>query len=74
MNLDTLRRMTENPEMLNALHACREGHPLNRATPHPWANAYALACQRPLDFSGAAIDWLRWQAATEAALRADTTP
>lgn len=59
MTLNQICRMTTKPDMLNALHACRKGHPLNATAVAPWFNAYALACQQASwIFDGATCDWL----------------
>lgn len=63
MNINTICLMITNPQLLNALHACREGHPWNKTTQRPWTNAWALACQRKsYEINGAARDWLKHQA------------
>lgn len=49
--------MTTSPTMLNALHACREGHPWNTPGKNHWFNAYYLA-QGRMEISYAAKDWL----------------
>ena len=65
-NLDRICSQTTNPQMLNALHACRPNHPLNNK--FQWRNAHALAAQRPsYEISCADTDWLAKEAAKEAA-------
>jgi hypothetical protein len=63
--LDRICSQTTNPETLNALHACRPGHPLNN--PFQWRNAYALATQRQgyFEIERAAVEWLAEQANKE---------
>jgi hypothetical protein len=65
MILNQICNETTNPELLNALHACRLGHPLNH--PHCWINAYSIAVCQPFAraLSRAAIDWLEKQAIAE---------
>lgn len=56
-------------ETLNALHACRDGHPLGRVNPFKWRNACALVEQADY-FERREIwnemDWLRNKARDEA--------
>lgn len=62
MTVDEICKMTTNATMLNALHACREGHPLNNA--NAFANAHFLAVQQrnyTLEWQSA-IAWLNEQA------------
>ena len=72
MTLDQICQMTNNPSFLNALHACREGHPWNKPNTNHWRNAWFLACQQPgHKVSSEAIAWLKkqavkWQPATPA--------
>jgi hypothetical protein len=64
--LDRICRLTTNPTMLNALHACRPDHPWNKAAEFPWRNAWFLALQQPsYVISNAATDWLAKQATVE---------
>jgi len=58
MNINTICQMTTNSELLNALHACRESHPLNH--PKAFHNALALAKQNH-DISNEAVGWLAQQ-------------
>lgn len=64
MNIDTICKMTRNAEMLNALHACRPGNPLNH--PHAFRHAWFLAIQRT-DISFEAAQWLEEQDSARAA-------
>lgn len=58
-SLDKICEMTNNPEILNALHACRDGHPLNKIAINPWHNAAWLAQNQPsYVIPSAAIGWL----------------
>jgi hypothetical protein len=57
--LDELCAVTANPEVLNALYACRHGHPLG------WQHAYALVWQHIDEFLDADLDWLETRAAAE---------
>ena len=63
MTLNEICQMTENPELLNALHACREGHPMNGA--FQWRNAHSLAIQSR-DTTLSAVFWLKTRADKEA--------
>jgi hypothetical protein len=61
--LDRVCQLTRKPAVLNALHACREGHPLNKTEPRPWLNAWFLASAQPSYVIPAdACDWLKEQA------------
>lgn len=61
MNIDKICQMTTSSEILNALHACRDKHPLNN--PMAWRNAYCLAAQqKSYIISSEAVEWL-YQAA-----------
>ena len=62
--IDDLCRMTTRPSTLNALHACRPGHPLGGFTRTPWNDALWAVSQNP-DFAGASVEWVRRRAATE---------
>ena len=65
MDIDQICGQTTNPQMLNALHACRPNHPLNH--PYQWRNAHALAAQRPsYEISSASFEWLAKKASEEA--------
>jgi hypothetical protein len=64
--LDRICRLTTNPTMLNALHACRPDHPWNKATELPWQNAWFLAMQQPsYVIPNDATGWLAEQATIE---------
>lgn len=63
MTLDQICQMTTSPDLLNALHACRENHPLNG--PYQWRNAYSLAAHHK-DMTLSAIHWLKVRANQEA--------
>ena len=65
MDIDAICKMTTRPQTLNALHACRDGHPLGRGNNYKWRNAHAMACQNR-DINSAAIDWLEKKAVNEA--------
>ncbi len=62
--IDRICELTKKPEMLNALHACREGHPWNKSAVNPWLSAWFLCGQQPGYYMPAdATAWLRKQAA-----------
>jgi hypothetical protein len=63
--IDVLCARTRSPSVLNALHACREDHPLGHS--HKWRDAYAVVCQHTASFAGCNISRLRWLAEMEAA-------
>ncbi len=64
--LDRICSQITEADTLNALHACRPGHPLNNK--FQWRNAYALICQRPsYEVDGDVVAWLEKQAQKEAA-------
>ena len=56
--LDDLCQKTTNPTVLNALHACRDGHPLGKNNPYKWGNAFFL-CSGCKDFVGVSLVWLQ---------------
>lgn len=57
--LDRICELTSKPEILNALHACRDGHPWNATAERPWHNAALLAQQQPsYVIPCAAVNWL----------------
>lgn len=58
-DLNSICEMTKNPTVLNALHACRDGHPLNNA--NSFKHAWFLASQHR-DIPSNAVEWLRKQA------------
>jgi hypothetical protein len=61
-NLDLICRATTKPSVLNALHACREGHPLGKSTKTPWRDAWFICCQQPsYIIPPEALVWLREQ-------------
>jgi hypothetical protein len=63
--IDRICELTTSPTMLNALHACRPGHPLGKDTIYPWRNAWCLAGQhREIPLS--AFVWLGSKASDEA--------
>lgn len=69
MTIDQICSMTTNPTVLNALHACRPNHPLNKITERPWRNAWFLAAQQPsYVINSDALDWLYKQAKQEGPL------
>lgn len=57
---------TTKPDVLNALHACRDGHPLGRGNDYKWRTAYALVRQTSMDFLTTDVSWLEKQAQAEA--------
>lgn len=53
--------------VLNALHACRPGHPLNKGNNRCWQNAFAMVAQMGgYDIDRSDIDWLERKAQSEA--------
>jgi hypothetical protein len=63
MTIDEICQMTTNAQLLNALHACRHGHPWNTPGTNHFQNAWFLAAQRPsYEINCAATDWLKKQA------------
>jgi len=64
MTLDQIADCTTSCTILNALHACRDGHPLNNS--YAWRNAYALIAARPsYEFTGEMVVWLATKADAE---------
>ena len=64
MTIDQICRMTNKPEVLNALHACRPGHPLNNS--NQWRNAHFLAAHQPsYVIPDDAVAWLAERATAE---------
>lgn len=61
MTLDQICQMTKKASTLNALHACREGHPLNKFTDKPFWNAAVVASQ-DRNINMTALQWLTDQA------------
>jgi hypothetical protein len=64
MDIDTICKMTTRPQTLNALHACRDGHPLGKNNNWKWRNAAAMVFLNP-DISMSARDWVEKQASAE---------
>lgn len=62
MTLDDICLMTTRVSTLNALHACREGHPWNNDC--QWQNAWAAAVQDK-NVNVRAINWLNEKARKE---------
>lgn len=58
--LDTICNQTKNPTLLNALHACREGHPWNIPGKNHFYNAWFVATQRR-EINNAELNWLHTQ-------------
>jgi len=57
--IDKICELTNKPSLLNALHACRDGHPLNKTADRPWRNAHFVAMQQPsYVIPTDACDWL----------------
>jgi hypothetical protein len=65
--IDQLCGQTTSPAVLNALHACRTGHPLGHRNPWKFRNLWALVSQHTVEFLGTDTDWLRDAASAEAA-------
>lgn len=63
MTIDEICQMTTRVSTLNALHACREGHPWNNE--FQWRNAWGAAKQDP-NVNMKAIAWLNDKARKEA--------
>ncbi len=64
--LNRLCRQPVSVSCLNALHACRPGHPWNATAVQPFNNAWALVAQdRSWIDDSAAYEWLREQASKE---------
>lgn len=55
--IDSVAALTKSPTLLNALHACRTDHPLNRHTFNPWLNAWCIAYQL-YEIPADAMAWL----------------
>ncbi len=55
--LDKVCEQTMRPSMLNALHACRQGHPFNKGAYRPWYNAFLMAVSHR-EITAEAIRWL----------------
>jgi len=65
-HIDALCKHTMSPTVLNALHACRDGHPLGRDNPWKWRTALALVQQHTIEFLSADTGWLERMADKEA--------
>lgn len=63
--INDLCQRTTKINVLNALHACRDNHPLGRDNNWKWRNAMALVFQGGTDFSGADLSWLEGKAREE---------
>lgn len=64
-NIDRICELTKTPAVLNALHACRPGHPWNKTAKDPWHAAYfAAAKQSSNAIPSDALDWLWKQRGT----------
>lgn len=64
MTIDQITKHTRNAELLNALHACRPGHPLSNS--YAFRNAFTLASQSR-DIPMRAVRWLEAKANDEQA-------
>jgi hypothetical protein len=65
--LNALCARTNNPSVLNALHACRSGHPLGRHNPYKWRTAYGMIQQHTVTFLMVEeVEFLGLMAAVEA--------
>jgi hypothetical protein len=54
--LDRIAQNITSAEVLNAVHACRPGHPLGRNNEMRWLNAATMCCRY---VSSRDIEWLR---------------
>ncbi len=74
MSIEILNRIASKitkPDVLNAIHTCRPGHPLGRDNDWKWRNAHAMVGQQ--NFTGIAfedLEWLRKQAGAESPVAA----
>lgn len=61
--IDSLCEQTLDAETLNALHACRDGHPMGRGKSRQenYLNAASVCCGQ-IEFTTADIQWLERQA------------
>ena len=60
--IDRICALTQRPETLNALHACRVGHPWNKTALKPWRSAaFMLRAHPSYEMPTTAIDWLNAQ-------------
>ena len=64
IKIDLLCHCTMNPTTLNALHACRQNHPLGIGNNYKWRNAFSLVMQSN-DFNGVDTSWLEHKANAE---------
>lgn len=68
-HIDAIAKAMTKSETLNALHACREGHPLGKDNPYKFRNAIALVSQSSFldlrDVPHSAIAWLKKMAEQE---------
>jgi hypothetical protein len=60
--LESIANETTSCALLNALHACREDHPLHNTK--AYRNAFVIAMQH-LEISRKSLDWLKEQADKE---------
>lgn len=67
--LDEICGETRKASTLNALHACRPGHPWNKDAKVPFYNAWVM-CIQNRDISGKSLAWLRKQAETRGEIAA----
>ena len=63
--INDLCQRTTKPNTLNAIHACRDNHPLGRDNARKWRNAMAMVVQSGTDFSGSDLRWLEDRAREE---------
>jgi hypothetical protein len=67
--LDRIASAIRSAETLNAIHACRDGHPLGRDNSRKWRNAHFMVMGRPalerMEIDHADLDWLERQATKE---------
>ena len=63
--LDELCQRTRSPFILNALHACRPGHPLGQDNHTKWRSAQAMIAQYARDFAGVDTRWIDAEAEAE---------
>lgn len=67
--IDRICKSTTRPDTLNALHACRPGHPWNKDNLYCWRNASSLVAQDRNCIFGIGArdrDWLERQSRKEA--------
>lgn len=67
--LDSIAAHIKSAECLNAIHACRPGHPLGRDNPFKWRNANAMVRAQDyfvkVDIDRNALKWLQERADEE---------